>query len=557
MVGGVLVIVGIVLIVIGIMRDYEFRLLIPGVIVAWLLTAAWQIYRSVPADPATLPSLARDVHPELWAIVDRTAAAARANPPLSIDIDTVPHVTLFQVDGGHRLTIGLPLFSLLTRSELESLIAHVFGHPNPVRDHGFVSSLEARISGAGPSGARALGWYRNAYLLVAGKPSHEEERFADLLAISAVGDQRYRSALTTQTLAFAVSDAAFEFLSIAFVARRWGLLGEIYVNLLEGNTEGKLAQIVRADQVALRDDPGAAHVPLEQRLANLPTSSENGRQHDDSRALSLLGGIEAQRALQSALFARDLPYAPWDELAIGVVPEMLSLTEATLDSFATDNTLDAALTAIDELTIDSDDEFETDAFRSAVLSALLDVHAVSVAGVNWSIDGDWFRWDARGQSAIADVELSLSTGQSGSLRNRLSAAGVDLRAQPQDRRVHLWVGSRTGVRHGRKTVDVHVLDDGLIVLPAGTSIAEFTASPGALTEEVIDDLPEVEWLPVDWIEQISTAADLCVTTQTRETFVTTPDTQDRPDRDTVAAGLEALKRQVAFSMRDGRPSTLR
>lgn len=81
-------------------------------------------------------NIKRNEAPELWQLIDEVSKECGVNPPKELFILSGPNARASFIDplksirgGGERsLSIGLPLFSLLTVQELKAVIAHEFGH---------------------------------------------------------------------------------------------------------------------------------------------------------------------------------------------------------------------------------------------------------------------------------------------------------------------------------------------------------------------------------------------------------------------------------------------
>ncbi|MER7673277.1 M48 family metalloprotease [Kitasatospora sp. NPDC096128] len=138
----------------------EFR---PGLLKLWALSAAvgYPVARVVfltrrRKDDGELPGvlLARERQPELWALVDRISERTGVRGPAEIRL--VPEVNagvmeetrlLGLIPGKRHLVIGAPLLIGLTEGELESVLAHEFGH---------YSNRDVKLAAVTVAGRRAV-----------------------------------------------------------------------------------------------------------------------------------------------------------------------------------------------------------------------------------------------------------------------------------------------------------------------------------------------------------------------------------------------------------------
>ncbi|MEU4115233.1 M48 family metalloprotease [Kitasatospora sp. NPDC028055] len=135
----------------------------PGLIKIWALTAAvgYPVVRVVfltrrRKEDGELPGvlLTRERQPEIWAMVDRISERTGVRGPAEIRL--VPEVNagvmeesrlLGLVPGKRHLVIGAPLLIGLTEGELESVLAHEFGH---------YSNRDVRLAAVTVAGRRAI-----------------------------------------------------------------------------------------------------------------------------------------------------------------------------------------------------------------------------------------------------------------------------------------------------------------------------------------------------------------------------------------------------------------
>ncbi|MGW4383141.1 M48 family metallopeptidase [Kitasatospora sp. NPDC004531] len=165
----------------------------PAMIKIWLLSAAvaYPVLRVVfltrrrrDDSHEGLP-LTREEQPELWARVDRIAEATGVRGPAEIRL--VPQVNagvyeetklLGLIPGRRHLVIGAPLLIGLTEAELDSVLAHEFGH---------YANNDVRLAAVTVSGRAAIGH------TIATLHSHADQNVADK-AREIAEDNAYRQA---------------------------------------------------------------------------------------------------------------------------------------------------------------------------------------------------------------------------------------------------------------------------------------------------------------------------------------------------------------------------
>ncbi|MFJ9522663.1 M48 family metalloprotease [Kitasatospora sp. NPDC101801] len=353
----------------------------------------------------------REQQPELWARVDRIAERTGVRGPAEIRL--IPEVNagvredtklLGLIPGKRHLVIGAPLLIGLTEAELDSVLAHEFGHYSnrDVRLAGVtvagrsailhtIHGLHARADGhqaqqqaelrakaakrlakgkkvteekAGGGVDRALAklftQYAKLYFRVSESVSRRQEYAADRSAAAIAGRDATAAALRRLPLL----DAAESFYLHRYATIGWsaGLLpmpGQVYGGLAELLADPKRRQELA--ELALEPaeeeaDPYDSHPPIAQRVAAIEALPDDGRAAEGSGpALVLLH--EAERTLAALESVCLVPEAAtkrrvaWPELVQTVCltdcredcqPILTALTSAGLPG-----TVEALLDAID------------------------------------------------------------------------------------------------------------------------------------------------------------------------------------------------------------------
>ncbi|MFF0294480.1 M48 family metallopeptidase [Kitasatospora sp. NPDC004614] len=137
--------------------------------------------------------LTREEQPELWDRVDRIAAATGVRGPAEIRL--VPQVNagvyeetklLGLIPGPRHLVIGAPLLIGLTEAELDSVLAHEFGH---------YANNDVRLAAATVAGRAAIG--HTIATLHHGADQNVAERTSEIAAKNAAREARGRKARDT------------------------------------------------------------------------------------------------------------------------------------------------------------------------------------------------------------------------------------------------------------------------------------------------------------------------------------------------------------------------
>lgn len=355
----------------------------PALVKIWALSAAiaYPVLRVVfltrrRTDDGEQPGvlLTRERQPALWALVDRIAERTGVRGPAEIRL--VPEVNagvreetrmLGLVPGPRHLVIGAPLLIGLTEGELESVLAHEFGHYSNrdvklaavtvagrravlhtiggLHRHAdqhkaeeaakLAAKAEKRLAkGRKPSPAEATGGvdralaklftlYAKLYFRVSEAVGRRQEYAADRVAAQLAGRDATASALRR----LPVLDSAQGFYLSRYATIGWdaGLLpppGQVYGGLLhllsDPERRKELAEFA-LEPPAEQPDPYDSHPPIDRRIAAIEALPDDGRGPGAAGpALALLH--DAERVLAELEVASLVPEAAgkqrlaWPEL---------------------------------------------------------------------------------------------------------------------------------------------------------------------------------------------------------------------------------------------------
>ncbi|MFD4655232.1 M48 family metalloprotease [Kitasatospora sp. NPDC058444] len=355
----------------------------PGLIKIWALTAAvaYPVVRVVfltrrRKDGGELPGvlLTREQQPAVWAVVDRISEQTGVRGPAEIRLVPEVNAGVFEetrllglIPGKRHLVIGAPLLIGLTEGELESVLAHEFGHYSnrDVRlaavtvagrravlnaigglhqradqhqaDEAakLAAKAEKRLAkGRKPSAEQASGGvdrvlakiftlYAKLYFRVSEAVGRRQEYAADQVAARIAGRDATAAALRKMP----VLDSAQDFYLGRYATIGWdaGLLpppGQIYGGLAHLLTDPKRRQELAEYALELPEeqpDPYDSHPPIERRVAAIEALPDDGRGNGAiGPALALLH--DAERALTELEVVSLIPEAArkqrveWSEL---------------------------------------------------------------------------------------------------------------------------------------------------------------------------------------------------------------------------------------------------
>lgn len=279
-------------------------------------------------------ALERAAFPVLHAFLDETARTMGAAPPDEVRL--ISHATAFiqrrrRWLGHGRLTIGLglPLFAMLSRDELASVLAHEFGHraAGDLRLGPWVHRTRSAIASAIDSLDDSAFFldvpfraYGRIFLSVSGSVSREQELAADGHAARLYGASPTVQALRKVHELGARWDVYLELDAIPTI--ELGCRPPVVEGFRRFLAQRVLRQDVceRLDAAAeRRPSSGDTHPSLGERLAALHASADAARAFGVSalepNCLDLLGGEQAAEAAWfERVTNRPLPDVPWEEV---------------------------------------------------------------------------------------------------------------------------------------------------------------------------------------------------------------------------------------------------
>lgn len=181
--------------------------IIAGVTIGIVLWSVWPRAAKFP-DPGV--RLTQRAQPKLWQLVTDIAKRAGQAPPREVFL--VPQINAFVAErnsrlgfGGTRiLGVGLPLLQVLSVPQLESVLAHEFGHfhggdtrlgPFVYRTREAIGRTVRNFQKAESLLQKPFEWYGKLFLRVTFAISRAQEFAADALAVRLFGREPARSAL--------------------------------------------------------------------------------------------------------------------------------------------------------------------------------------------------------------------------------------------------------------------------------------------------------------------------------------------------------------------------
>ena len=266
--------------------------------------------------------------PTLWTHVHELAILVGVRPPDEIWIVPEPTVTVDEVtkllglqSGRRRLVLGMPLIMALTVDQLQSVIAHEFGHLSGGFSRRtiylgrtvFAQVLAHRDSRLTGILLRPYAWF---YLMATQALARKLEYQADRAAARHIGSEATRSALREVPIAAAAWDFYLHRYVVPCLDRGFEP-PEIFTSfrmLLEARKDALEAMRTGVpSEATARWDP---HPPLARRIAAVPSGSRAHSRPDTSPANALIDRLaEVERELttymwDSTIFTR----LPWPEL---------------------------------------------------------------------------------------------------------------------------------------------------------------------------------------------------------------------------------------------------
>jgi hypothetical protein len=453
--------------------------------------------------PAGVP-VTRSGAPDLWAVIDAAATAARVRPPDGVTVVAgataalIEHVRLTGLLGGRReLFLGLPLLLAWDEKRLRAVIAHELAHGTPqlgrfapmaYRGRVALARIVPRIPRRSPAGPllRAYAkWYRSADAAFA----RDQELAADRIAAEFAGGRAAAEVLRD----LPALDGMQQLFHAEYLSPGW------QTGYVPDDVFGGFLRVLaaRADDMAVLrarkpDPPGEwdAHPPLADRVAALvaqtvegPEPAERGAAADLVPDLPGLG-----RALQAAAFpVAGRTVVPWDEFfGAARVAEMEREADASLRAISRvagspvtgvadvlELSADGRLRKIAETVFD-DLPAEEATGRVTDLIALLLALAALNGGTgrwrhSWTGTAELVAIDGSHLDVVGPAELAADPATVAEARERLAAMGIDLAAAGSvagrpAARVPVIGGVVNVLVDGVRT-DLLVVETGLVLVP--------------------------------------------------------------------------------------------
>jgi Zn-dependent protease with chaperone function len=323
-----------------------------ALLLAWSLRPRLGIRWARPAGPAPIGATEA---PALHQLVTEIARRTGVRPPDELRLSPRGNASIGQerwragLSRARVLELGLPLFAMLTRDELASVVAHELGHERAgdVLLGAWVHRTRASLAGtlADLEGSAFLldapfRAYGALFLRASGSVSRSQELAADACAAAACGPSAAWGALHRIEAFGGAWDVYFHHDAVPAIERG------ARVPLLDGFRRFLAAQrhrpaVARALEAAADEapSPGDTHPPRDQRLAAIDPRRRVGGAPDLAGCLELLGGeAAAEEAWYRRALAKPLPRVGWDELAeTTLLPGLAAdLTGGPLDPALTD-----------------------------------------------------------------------------------------------------------------------------------------------------------------------------------------------------------------------------
>jgi Zn-dependent protease with chaperone function len=322
-----------------------------GVVVAGTLLWSLIPKREKFQSPGLL--LERGEHPKLFAQLDEIAAALKEELPR--DVYLIGDVNAFVANRGGSLgmgayrimAIGLPLFSVLTVSELRAVLAHEFAHyyggdtklgPMVYKAQRTMGRTYQNITRVGSSvriglfqamnvlASFLLKWFFLFFLRVINFISRKQEFRADELASIVAGAKPMREGLK-KIHGAGVSWHVYWMSEVSPMVEQgyFPAVGAGFVKFLDApKIAPQVADAIEKEIAEGKTQPYDSHPPLRERLAALEKMPDNAGPIDDAPAVELLENPrEAEwkllEALNPKLKDKRMPFVDWHEKAERVV----------------------------------------------------------------------------------------------------------------------------------------------------------------------------------------------------------------------------------------------
>jgi Zn-dependent protease with chaperone function len=319
-----------------------------------LLRGLWAGLRARRGDGDTGLLVSRESQPELWATVDRLAAAVGTKGPdeirliPAVNAAVSEHSSMLGLRHGKRIMyIGIPLIEAFSTAELQAVLAHELGHysgrhtalgPLVYRGHIALEQLILHLRFR-PFVRRLFVSYAKLFFRVSGAVSRRQEFEADAASAAIAGSGPTTSALSrlpSITVAWRFFLDTYVVPPVRANVVPDGLAYGFRSLISEPQRQQELAAIAVGEKAA---DPYDTHPPLHERIAALRTAGQTGPDdaHEAAPAATLLRDFDAiEAAMPGLLLNEPLPPVSWDEAASRVgLGEAEAASDALLRAAAT------------------------------------------------------------------------------------------------------------------------------------------------------------------------------------------------------------------------------
>ncbi|MBL8756514.1 MAG: M48 family metallopeptidase [Planctomycetes bacterium] len=303
----------------------------------------WSIFPRAAKFPDPGIRLDEKDQPQLWQLVRKVAQQAGQQPPR--DLFLVGDINAFVAERGSRMGfggtrvmgIGLPLLQVLTVPQLQSVVAHEFGHfhggdtrlgPLIWRTRDSIGRTIVNFQKTESLLSKPFEWYGNLFLRVTFAISRAQEFAADALSVRLCGKQPVQSALRRVNETGPLFDHYLqtEFLPVLNRKLRPPLAAGFGTYLASPGIRD-LQVKVGEEAMQAKGNPYDSHPPLQERLAAAAAVDGAGNGPADGPvAVTLLRDVDAVEArllafLTEADEVAKLPRAQWQEVLVPTVVE--------------------------------------------------------------------------------------------------------------------------------------------------------------------------------------------------------------------------------------------
>ena len=324
-----------------------------AITVLWALRPRWSFRRRRRED---IEPLSREQFPKLFALIDDVAQRVGTRAPHKVYLadQTTAFISMERRWFGLRreavMGVGFPMFALLSREELASVLAHEFGHhaggdlmlgPWVYRTRSALASVVGSLEDSAFFLDVPFRLYGQLFLRVSGSVSRQQELAADALAARSCGPDATARALHKAHVLAPYWSAYLRHDVIPIIEHRVRvpLLDGFRAFLAEKSRRSELERDIE-EEIRRPPSPGDSHPPYEERLKSLGHASiaEDKplplEELESGGCLELLGGAaSAEDVFYTHMTRGGLVSLRWDELGAKVVlPEIAKqLTGSALD----------------------------------------------------------------------------------------------------------------------------------------------------------------------------------------------------------------------------------